>query len=143
VHRRNFASKARSTKGYIVGFWDFFWLMLWAYVFIAYLMVLFQVIMDVFRDRTLNGWARMVWLIALFIAPPVTALVYLIARGRGMGERQLKVAADSRAAAEEYVRSVAGKADPAESINKAKALLDSGAISAAEYDVLKAKALAS
>lgn len=140
---RNVASRARSTKGFIVGFWDFFWLMLWAYVFIAYLMVLFQVIMDVFRDRTLNGWARVVWLIALFIAPPVTALVYLIARGRGMGERQLKVAADSRAAAEEYVRSVAGTADPAESINKAKALLDSGAISAAEYDVLKAKALAS
>ncbi|MCC6497674.1 MAG: SHOCT domain-containing protein [Propionibacteriaceae bacterium] len=116
--------------------------MLWGYIFIAYLMVLFQVIMDVFRDRTLKGWARMVWLIALFIAPPVTGLIYIIARGRGMDERRQQVAADSRAAAEEYVRSVAGKADPAESINKAKALLDSGAISAAEFDVLKAKALA-
>lgn len=126
-----------------MGFWDFFWLMLWGYIFIAYLMVLFQVIMDVFRDRTLKGWARMVWLIALFIAPPVTGLIYLIARGRGMDERQQKVAADSRAAAEEYVRSVAGRADPAESINKAKTLLDSGAISAAEFEVLKAKALAS
>ena len=135
--------EARPTKGNTVGFWDFFWLMLWGYIFIAYLMVLFQVIMDVFRDRTLNGWARMVWLIALFIAPPITGLIYIIARGRGMDERQQKVAADSRAAAEEYVRSVAGKADPAESINKAKALLDSGAISAAEFDVLKAKALAS
>lgn len=141
--RHTVASKARPTKGFIVGFWDFFWLMLWGYVFIAYLMVLFQVIVDVFRDRTLNGWARMVWLIALFIAPPVTGLLYLLARGRGMGERQQKAAADSRTAAEEYVQSLAGKADPAESISRAKALLDSGAISAAEYDVLKAKALAS
>ena len=126
-----------------VGFWDFFWLMLWGYVFIAYLMVLFQVIMDVFRDRSINGWTRTVWLIALFIAPPVTALVYLIARGQGMGERQRQVASESRAAAEEYVRSVAGTRDPAESIQKAKGLLDSGAISAVEYEALKAKALSS
>jgi hypothetical protein len=126
-----------------VGFWDFFWLMLWGYVFIAYLMVLFQVIMDVFRDRSINGWTRVIWLIALFIAPPVTALIYLIARGKGMGERQRQVASDSRAAAEEYVRSIAGATDPAESIQKAKALLDSGAISAAEYETLKAKALSS
>ncbi|HEY3406555.1 MAG TPA: SHOCT domain-containing protein [Propionicimonas sp.] len=126
-----------------VGFWDFFWLMLWGYVFIAYLMVLFQVIMDVFRDRSINGWTRVIWLIALFIAPPVTALIYLIARGKGMGERQRQVASDSRAAAEQYVRSIAGATDPAESIQRAKALLDSGAISAAEYETLKAKALSS
>ncbi len=126
-----------------MGFWDFFWLMLWGYVFIAYLMVLFQVIMDVFRDRSINGWTRVIWLIALFIAPPVTALIYLIARGKGMGERQRQVASDSRAAAEEYVRSIAGATDPAESIQRAKALLDSGAISAAEYETLKAKALSS
>ena len=130
-------------EGIDVGFWDFFWLMLWGYVFIAYLMVLFQVIMDVFRDRSISGWTRTIWLIALFIAPPVTALIYLIARGQGMGERQRQVASESRAAAEEYVRSVAGTRDPAESIQKAKGLLDSGAISAAEYEALKAKALSS
>lgn len=125
-----------------MGFWDFLWLMIWGFLFVAYLMVIFQVIVDVFRDSSLNGWAKTVWLIALFIAPPITALVYIIARGRSMGERQLKSAADSRAAAQEYVRSVAGAADPAESITKAKALLDSGAISAAEFDQLKSKALA-
>jgi hypothetical protein len=124
-----------------MSFWDFFWLMIWGFVFISYLMVLFQVIGDIFRDRTLNGWAKTVWLIALFIAPPITCLVYLIARGRSMGERQLQAVADSRAAAEQYVRSVAGS-DPAESISKAKALLDSGVISAQEFDALKAKALA-
>ncbi len=124
-----------------MGFWDFFWLMVWGFVFISYLMVLFQVIADIFSDRSLNGWAKTIWVIALFIAPPLTALVYLIARGRGMGERQLQAAADSRAAAEQYVRSVAGSS-PADSIAKAKALLDSGAISQQEFEVLKAKALA-
>jgi hypothetical protein len=99
-------------------------------------------VVDVFRDSSLNGWAKTVWLVALFIAPPVTALVYIMARGRSMGERQLQSAADSRAAAEQYVRSVASPSDPAESIAKAKALLDSGAISAAEFDQLKSKALA-
>jgi hypothetical protein len=141
VQRRPLSAADERTTA--VGFWDFFWLMLWGYVFIAYLMVLFQVIMDVFRDRSINGWTRVIWLVALFIAPPVTALIYLIARGKGMGERQRQVAADSRAAAEEYVRSVAGATDPAESIQKAKGLLDSGAISAAEYETLKAKALSS
>jgi hypothetical protein len=125
-----------------MGFWDFLWLMFWGFLFVAYLMVIFQVIVDVFRDGSLNGWSKTVWLVALFVAPPVTALVYVIIRGRSMGERQLKSASDSRAAAEQYVRSVAGATDPAESIAKAKALLDSGAISAAEFDQLKSKALA-
>ena len=124
-----------------MNFWDFFWLMIWAYVFIAYLMVLFQVIIDVFRDRSLNGWARTAWVIALFVAPPVTALVYLIVRGRGMGERSMQAASDARAATDEYVRTVAGS-DPAETIAKGKALLDSGTISAAEFEQLKSKALA-
>ncbi len=122
-------------------FWDFFWLMLWAFIFISYLMVLFQVIVDVFRDRDLNGWARALWLVALFVAPPLTALVYVLARGRGMAQRQQVGAAESRAATEDYIRSVAGESDPTAQIARAKALLDSGAITAAEFDGLKAKAL--
>jgi hypothetical protein len=124
-----------------VGFWDFFWLMVWGFFFIAYLMVLFQVIIDVFRDRSLNGWARTGWLIALFIAPPLTALVYIVVRGRSMGERSMEAAADSRAAAEQYVRLTAN-ADPADTISRGKALLDSGTISRSEFDRLKGKALA-
>lgn len=125
-----------------MSFWEVFWLMVWAFLFITYLMVLLQVILDIFRDPSLSGWARAGWLIALFIAPPLTALIYLISRGRGMGQRQRQVAEESRAAAEEYVRSLAGTSDPAESIGKAKALLDSGTITQAEFDQLKAKALA-
>lgn len=125
-----------------MGFWDFFWLMLWAFIFISYLMVVFQVIVDIFRDRSLKGLARAVWLIALFIAPPLTALIYVIARGRGMSQRQVSAVADSKAATDEYIRSVAGEPDAAGQIARAKQLLDSGAISAEEYAQLKAKALA-
>ena len=128
-------------KDNAVGFWDFFWLMVWGFFFVAYLMVLFQVIVDVFRDRSLHGWARSGWLIALFIAPPLTALVYVIVRGQGMGERSLQAGADSRAAAEQYVR-LAANPDPADTISRGKALLDSGTISASEFDRLKGKALA-
>jgi len=124
-----------------VGLWDFFWLMIWGFLFVAYLMVLFQVIVDVFRDRSLSGWARSGWLIALFLAPPLTALVYVIARGRSMGERSMQAAADSRAAAEQYVR-LAANSDPADTISRGKVLLDSGTISASEFDRLKGKALA-
>lgn len=125
-----------------VNFWDFFWLMVWGFIFISYLMVLFQVIVDIFRDRGLKGWTRALWVVALFIAPPLTALVYLLARGRGMAERQMTEAVEAREATDSYIRSVAGEADPTAQIARAKSLLDSGAISAAEYEQLKAKALA-
>lgn len=124
-----------------MNFWDFFWLMLWGFIFVSYLMVLFQVVADVFRDRGLNGWVRAIWLVALFIAPPLTALVYVLARGRGMAERQQAGAAEARAATEDYIRSVAGGTDPSAQIARAKALLDSGAITAEEYGQLKTKAL--
>jgi hypothetical protein len=123
-------------------FWDFFWLMVWGFFFICYLMVVFQVVVDIFRDRTSNGWVRAVWLVALIVAPPLTALVYVIARGGGMARRQQAMAAESRGAAEDYIRSVAGEQDATAQITRAKVLLDSGAITAAEYSQLKAKALA-
>lgn len=124
-----------------VNFWDFFWLMLWGFIFISYLMVLFQVIADIFRDAGLRGFGRVVWLVALFLAPPLTALVYVLTRGRGMAQRQQASAAEARSATEDYIRSVAGDADPSAQITRAKSLLDSGAITAAEYDQLKTKAL--
>jgi hypothetical protein len=121
-------------------FWDFFWLMIWGFLFLTYLMVLFHVIVDVFRDRSLNGWARTGWLVALFIAPPLTGLIYLLVRGRGMGERSMQAAAETRAA-DEQARRFAGGSDPADAISKGKTLLDEGTISAAEFARLKGKAL--
>ena len=124
-----------------MGFWDFLWLMIWGFLFISYLMVVFQVIGDIFRDPDLHGGAKTAWLIALFIAPPLTALVYLIIRGKGMGKREYVAAVSSREATDDYIRTVAGASDPADQISRAKALLDAGTISKAEFDQLKAKAL--
>ena len=124
-------------------FWSFFWLMVWAFFFIAYLMVLFQIIADIFRDKELSGIVKAIWIIALIFFPLITALVYLIARGRSMTERNMAAAREAQQATDEYIKSVAGSGQtPADQIASAKQLLDSGAISQAEFDALKAKALA-
>lgn len=121
-------------------FMEFFWLMVWGFFFILYLMVLFQIIVDIFRDSEMSGGMKAVWLIALFVFTVVTAIIYIIVRGKGMNERALAVQQQSKAAADDYIRSVAA-VDPATQIANAKGLLDSGAITQAEFDQLKAKAL--
>lgn len=125
-----------------MGFWEFLWLMIWAFFFIMYLMILFQIIVDVFRDSSMNGWVKAIWLIALLFIPLLTALIYVIARGKGMTERSMAAAQQSRAETEDYIRTVSGATDPAAQIANAKALLDAGTITQAEFDQIKAKALA-
>jgi hypothetical protein len=124
-------------------FWDWFWLMVWWFFFIAYLMVLFHIIGDLFRDRELSGWWKAVWIIFLIVLPAIGMITYLIARGSGMTRRSMAEAADARAATDAYIRQVATSSSPADQIASAKALLDQGAISQAEFDALKSKALAS
>ena len=124
-------------------FWDIIWWFFWVFAFVAYLMALFAIIGDLFRDHKLNGWAKAVWIIFLIFVPFLTALVYLIARGSGMAERSQKEVRQYQAATDEYIRQTAGTAaSPADEIAKAKSLLDAGTISQGEYDRLKAKALA-
>lgn len=120
--------------------WDFVWMFFTIFVFFAWLMALFSIVGDLFRDRALSGWAKAIWLLFLIAVPVLTALVYLIARGSGMAERSASQAKAGRDATDDYIRSVAGGA--ASEITQAKALLDSGAISQAEFEALKAKALA-
>lgn len=120
--------------------WDIIWWFITAFIFIAYLMALFSIITDLFRDRKLNGFAKAVWFVFLIFLPFVTALVYLIARGRGMGERSAVSTRHAQQAQEDYIREVAG--GPAAEITGAKNLLDSGAITQGEFETLKAKALA-
>lgn len=120
--------------------WD---VLLWALmftVFIGYLMALFSVIADLFRDSALNGWLKALWFVFLIFFPLVTVLIYLIVRGRGMTQRSVAQHQAAQTAAEDYIRHVASS--PADDIVKAKSLLDSGAITVAEYDQLKAAALA-
>ena len=125
-----------------MSFWDFFWLLIWSYLFVAYLVVLFQIIADVFRDRDLGGFAKALWMIALIVVPVLTALIYLIARGRGMSERQAGAARQAQAETEQYIQSVASTPSSAGQIASAKTLLDDGTITQDEYERLKVKALA-
>lgn len=116
------------------------WYALLFIVFISYLFALFAVVGDLFRDRKLNGWAKAIWIIFLIWIPFLTLLAYLIFRGAGMSQRAEATAQQQKAAADDYIRSVAG--GPADEIARAKSLLDAGTISADEYAKLKAKALA-
>lgn len=121
-------------------FWNFIWLFFWSFAFIAYLFALFAVITDIFRDHELSGWLKAVWVIFLIFVPFLTVLVYLIARGRSMAERQARSAQQAEAATTEYIRSVA-TASPSQEIAKAKELLDAGTLTQSEFDAVKAKAL--
>ena len=123
-------------------FWDFFWLTITFFLLMAYLIVLFQILTDLFRDKAVSGWFKAIWVLFLIIFPLLTSLIYLIARGQGMAERHVSAVQAAQADADAYIRSVATTGSPAEEIAKAKALHDSGAISQEEYDALKAKALA-
>ena len=123
-------------------FSDFFWLLVWAFVFACYLIVLFQIVSDLFRDRDLSGWWKAIWIIFLIIAPFLSALIYVIARGRGMAERHQEALGGRQRDEEAYVPPPVMKIDnPAGQIATAQQLLDSGTISQTEFDQLKQKAL--
>ena len=125
-------------------FWDFFWLLIWTFFLVMYLMILFQIIADLFRDKDLSGWWKALWIIFLIIFPFLAALIYLIARGGSMAERQAGEMRKAQVATDQYIKSVASQgSSPADQIASAKSLLDSGAITQQEFEQLKAKALAS
>ena len=123
--------------------WDLIVWSFWFFIWIAALMIWFRCLFDLFGDHTLSGWGKAGWALLLIFIPWLGAFIYLIARGRSMNERQLAAVAQQQAAQDKYIQQVAAKtATPAEQIANAKSLLDSGAISQAEFDALKAKALA-
>ena len=121
--------------------WDYFWWIIGVFLFIAYIMVLIQIFTDLFRDRELSGGWKAVWVVLLVVFPLITGLIYLIARGRGMSERQLAAASDAKAQADAYIKQTAATS-PAEQISTAKSLLDAGTINQEEFDRLKGRALA-
>jgi ABC-type multidrug transport system fused ATPase/permease subunit len=125
---------------FMSNFWDLIWLMFSAFVFVAYLTVMFQVVADLFRDSELSGFGKVAWIVGLILVPFLTALIYVLARGSGMARRQQAAVQKAQNEAESYIRQVAGKS-PADQIADAKRLLDAGTISADEFARLKAKAL--
>jgi membrane protein implicated in regulation of membrane protease activity len=124
-----------------VSFIDIFWSMLEFFFLFIWILILFHVFGDLFRDHSLSGGAKTLWVLFLVFLPFVAVFVYLIARGQGMAER---AAARQQRAQEQfdgYVRTVAGDASPTEQIAQAKKLLDAGTIDQSEFDRLKTKAL--
>ncbi|SDK56121.1 Phospholipase_D-nuclease N-terminal [Nocardioides sp. YR527] len=124
-----------------MSFWDIIWFIIVSFAFVAYLMILFNIVTDLFRDKSVSGWIKAVWMIGLVFLPFLIAVIYLIVRGKGMAERQGQAYQDVRAAQDDYIRSVAGSS-PAEEIAKAQQLLDAGTITPEEFAALKAKAMA-
>jgi Phospholipase_D-nuclease N-terminal len=125
-----------------MSFWDVVWYIMITFAFVAYLMMLFAIVTDLFRDRDTSGFAKAIWLIALIVLPFVSALVYVIVRGKGMAARSASTYEAAQKQQEAYIKEVAATASPTDQIVKARAMLDEGTISQSEFDTLKAKALA-
>jgi hypothetical protein len=123
-------------------FLDVLWSMLVFFVWIAWFLLLFHVIGDLFRRHDVSGAKKTVWILFLVFVPFLGVFVYLIANSDDMARRSIEQAEAQRSQMDEYVRTTAGSGGPAGEIEKAKALLDSGAITQAEFDAIKAKALA-
>ena len=124
-------------------FWDVLLWSFWFFIWIAAVMAWIRCLFDLFGDRSLSGWGKAGWAILLIFVPWVGALIYLIARGRSMTQRQMDAATQRRAEQDKYIQEIAGTTQtPADQIASAKALLDSGTITQAEFDTMKAKALA-
>ena len=123
-------------------FWDIIWDIFYIFLFVAYLMVLIRIWIDLFSDHALSGWFKAIWIVVLIFAPFLGALVYVITRGRGMAERQIARIQQAQGETDAYIKRVASGESSAQQIADAKALLDGGTITRAEFDQLKAKALA-
>ena len=122
-------------------FGDFFVLLIWSFLFVMYLMVLFHIFGDLFRDDETGGGVKALWVVLLILLPFLGILLYLIVRGKGMGNRQAAQMQAAQSAFDDRIRSATSSSSPADQIAQAKALLDSGAIDQAEFDTLKAAAL--
>jgi len=122
-------------------FLDVLWTMLIIFLWIAWFFILFRVLIDIFRRHDIGGFAKVLWIIFVIILPFLGVFVYLITQSHHMAERDMKEAQAAQTQFDTYVKSVAG--GPAAEIEKASQLLSSGAITQAEFDEIKRKALAS
>lgn len=121
---------------------DIFWTMLYFFLFFAWIWLLISLFGDIFRSKDLSGWGKALWTLFIIILPWLGALVYLIARGGGMAERQAAAAAARQEAMDSYIRQTAGGASTAEELSKLAELRDSGVLSDEEFEAQKAKLLA-
>jgi len=123
-------------------FLEVFWTMLIFFCFVIWIWILIDVFGDIFRRSDIGGWGKTGWIIFVIILPYLGVFVYLIAEHKGMTERTLKQQEAAKAAADSYVRSVAGRSDPTQQIAKGEELLKQGAITQEEFAAIKKRALA-
>ncbi|MER5930333.1 SHOCT domain-containing protein [Streptomyces sp. NPDC002054] len=124
---------------------NLFWTMLWLFLWVLWFFLLFKVITDIFRDHSLGGWGKAGWLVLVVLIPYLGVLIYLIVRGRSMGERDVKAMKEQEASFRQYVQQAAGSGgggSSADELHKLSALKDKGDISQEEFDRAKAKILA-
>jgi hypothetical protein len=124
-------------------FLNIFWTILIFFAWVIWIWIAITVLIDLFRRRDLSGWGKAAWVVFVIVLPFLGVLTYLIFNHEGMADRSGKEAAASQAAFDDYVRKTAGTDGPASEIEKAKKLLDSGVITQAEFDAIKAKAIGS
>jgi hypothetical protein len=120
---------------------DLIWTTIWIFFLILFIWVFIMIVSDLFRDHTLSGWAKAIWVVALIIFPLVGSLVYLIARGQGMAERSAAQQQHARAELDDYIRSTAGsgRTGVADELARLAELRDKGTISDAEFQTMKAR----
>jgi Phospholipase_D-nuclease N-terminal/Short C-terminal domain len=122
-------------------FLDILWTMLIFFAWVIWFWILIRILSDIFRRHDISGWGKALWIVFVIVLPFLGVLIYLIANGKGMGERDMEQAKATRSEFDDYVRSVSKESGPVAEIERAKGLLDSGAISQTEFDAIKAKAL--
>ena len=123
-------------------FLDILWTMLIFFAWVIWFWILITVFADLFRRHDISGWGKAAWTFFVIVLPFLGVFVYLISQGKQMAERKSADVQANRAAFDDYVRTVATDSGPSDQIAKAKELLDSGAIDQAEFERIKAKALA-
>ena len=121
-------------------FGEVLWSLLIIFFMVMYFMILFSVVIDLFRNHQMNGFVKAIWILALIFIPLISLLVYVIVYGRGMATRQQEAVVEAQKEQAAYIKQVAGTS-PTEQIAQAQQLLQSGAISQQEFDSIKAKAL--
>ena len=123
-------------------FLDIVWTMLIFFAWVIWFWLLITVFTDIFRRHDTSGFGKVLWMIFVILLPYLGVFIYLIANHDGMTERNIEQMQAKQAQMDDYVKSVAGSGGAAAEIEKAKGLLDSGAITQSEFDAIKQKALA-
>jgi hypothetical protein len=118
-----------------------FWSMLYFFIFFIWIMLLFRIFVDIFRSHDLGGFAKTLWFLFVIILPFLGVFIYVIVRGKSMSERDMAEAKAQNDSFKAYVQQTASTGSTADELSKLADLLNNGALTQAEYDAAKAKAL--